>query len=123
MLSSINSNIEKRQSLPTPTLHFTIIPVYLHDHYFPHVQSALYERSEHNFIRLEHARSLPQDTASENKYTRSASTLAHWLAQGILTIDEAPAVYLHDHYFPYQGQEYRGEALPRWSGWKSGTGG
>ncbi len=73
----------------------------------PHMQSALYERSEHNFIRLEHARSLPQDTASENKYTRSASTLAHWLAQGILTVDEVPAVYLHDHYFPYQGQEYR----------------
>jgi len=72
-----------------------------------HMQSELYERSEHNFIRLEHARSLPQDTASENKYTRSASTLAQWLAQGILTVDEAPAVYLHDHYFPYQGNEYR----------------
>ncbi|HET6478190.1 MAG TPA: DUF1015 domain-containing protein [Dehalococcoidales bacterium] len=73
----------------------------------PHMQSELYERSEHNFIRLEHARSLPQDTASENKYTRSASTLAQWLAQGVLTVDEVPAVYLHDHYFPYQGKEYR----------------
>ena len=73
----------------------------------PQLQSELYWRSEHNFIRLEHARELPHDTASENKYTRSAATLTQWLAQGILTVEEAPAVYLHDHYFQYQGKEYR----------------
>jgi len=73
----------------------------------PHVQSELYGRSEHNFIKLEHARELSQDTASENKYTRAAATLSRWLAQGILTVEEAPAVYLHDHHFRYQSQEYR----------------
>ena len=73
----------------------------------PHVQSELYERSEHNFIQLEHARELSQDTASENKYTRAAATLSRWLARGILTVEEAPAVYLHDHHFWYQSQEYR----------------
>jgi len=73
----------------------------------PHLQSGLYWRSEHNFIRLEHARELLHDTASENKYTRSAATLTQWLAQGILTVEEAPAVYLHDHHFQYQGKEYR----------------
>ncbi|MGB2814234.1 MAG: DUF1015 domain-containing protein, partial [Dehalococcoidales bacterium] len=29
------------------------------------------------------------------------------LTQGILAVEETPAVYLHDHHFRYQGQEYR----------------
>ncbi|MGB2828427.1 MAG: DUF1015 domain-containing protein [Dehalococcoidales bacterium] len=73
----------------------------------PHMQSELYERSEHNFIQLEHTRELPQDTAAENKYPRAAATLTRWLTQGILAVEETPAVYLHDHHFRYQGQEYR----------------
>ncbi len=73
----------------------------------PHLQSELYERSEHNFIQLEHTRELPQDNTSENKYTRAAATLSRWLTQDILAVEETPAVYLHDHYFWYQGQEYR----------------
>ena len=73
----------------------------------PHMQSELYERSKHNFIQLEHTRELIQDTASENKYTRAAATLTRWLAQEILAVEETPAVYLHDHHFRYQGQEYR----------------
>jgi len=85
----------------------------------PHVQSALCERSEHNFIRLEHARSLPQDTASENKYTRSASTLAHWLAQ---VMKPRPFTSMTT-IFRIRARNTEGEALSRWSGWKSGTGG
>ncbi len=88
----------------------------------PQLQSELYWRSEHNFIRLEHARELSQDTASENKYTRSAAVLAQWLAQGILIVDEEPAVYLHDHHFWYQGREFRRRgiiALVRLEEWES----
>lgn len=73
----------------------------------PHLQLELNERSDYNFIHLEHARAMPGDDDSENKYTRSASTLRHWLAQGVLTVDEEPAVYLHDHHFRYQGKEFR----------------
>ncbi|MFC1993385.1 DUF1015 domain-containing protein [Chloroflexota bacterium] len=73
----------------------------------PEMQQEFYHRSEQNFIRLEHARELPQDTAEDNKYTRSAATLEQWLKQGVLEIDKAPAIYLHDHYFTYGGREYR----------------
>ncbi len=73
----------------------------------PQQQQELYSKSEYNFIRLEFGRELPQDTANDNKYTRSAATLEQWLKQGILKIDEAPAVYLHDHYFTLQGKEYK----------------
>ena len=71
------------------------------------LRQELYHRSEYNFVRVEFARELPQDTATENKYTRSAATLEHWLEQGVLKLDEVPAIYLHDHYFTYQGKEYK----------------
>ena len=73
----------------------------------PQLQQELYLRSEYNFVRLEAGRELPQDTLTDNKYTRSAATLERWLAQGILELDEAPALYLHDHYFRHQGEQYR----------------
>jgi uncharacterized protein (DUF1015 family) len=73
----------------------------------PQLQSEFYHRSEYNFIRLEFGRELPQDTATDNKYTRSAATLEQWLEQGVLVVDETPAIYLHDHYFLYKGKEFR----------------
>jgi len=71
------------------------------------LQQELYHRNQHNFIRLEYSRDLPQDTATDNKYTRSANTLEEWLKQGVLKVDEAPAIYLHDHYFTHQGRKYK----------------
>jgi len=71
------------------------------------LQQELYHWSPYNFVRLEFGRELPQDTATDNRYTRSAATLEQWLEQGILVIDQAPAVYLHDHYFHYRGKELR----------------
>ncbi|MFC1918861.1 DUF1015 domain-containing protein [Chloroflexota bacterium] len=70
-------------------------------------QQELYLKNEYNFVRLEFGRELPQDTAADNKYTRSASTLENWLEQGILAVDKAPALYLHEQYFTYQGRGYK----------------
>ncbi|MFC1933886.1 DUF1015 domain-containing protein [Chloroflexota bacterium] len=80
-------------------------PVY--DIITPQQQQELYLRSEYNFVRLEFGRELPQDTATDNRYTRAAATLERWLKQGILEIDEAPAIYLYDQYFTHQGKEYK----------------
>ncbi len=82
-----------------------ICPVY--DIIAPQQQQELYLRSEYNFIRLEFGQELPQDTVTDNKYTRSAATLEQWLKQGVLEIDETPAIYLHDQYFTHQGKEYK----------------
>jgi len=73
----------------------------------PQSRQELYHESEYKFVRLESNRELPLDTATDNKYTRSAATLEQWLEQGILKLDDEPAIYLHDHYFAYQGKEYR----------------
>ena len=86
-------------------LDTVICPIY--DVTTPQMQQELYHRSEYNFVRLEHGRELPQDTTLDNKYTRSAATLEQWLKQGVLKIDETPAIYLHDHYFTHQAKEYR----------------
>ncbi len=73
----------------------------------PQMHQELYRQSEYNFVRLEDSWGSPQDTAMDSKYTRSAATLEQWLKQGILNMDEAPAIYLHDHYFTYQGRELK----------------
>ncbi len=73
----------------------------------PQTQQELYRRSQYNFIRIEHCRELPQDTAKDNKYTRAAATLDQWLKQGILKIDKTPSIYLHSTYFTHQGKQYK----------------
>jgi len=73
----------------------------------PQMQHDLYHRSEYNFVRLEFSRELPQDTATDNKHTRSGAALQQWLQQGILKSDTAPAIYLHRHHFSYQGKGYK----------------
>ena len=71
----------------------------------PAMAEELRYQSEYNFIRLELW--IPQETDGDDKYTRSAATLEQWLKQGVLKMDEVPAIYLHDCYFTYNGKEYR----------------
>ncbi len=73
----------------------------------PQMQQELYEQSEYNFVRLEFGKEFPQDTDSDSRYTRSAATLQQWLEQGVLKVDDKPALYLHDQFFSYGGREYR----------------
>lgn len=86
-----------------------ICPVY--DIINPQQQTELYSRSDDNFVRLEFGRELPQDTNSDNKYTRAAATLEEWLKQGVMMADESPTIYLHDHYFTHRGKEYKRRGL------------
>jgi uncharacterized protein (DUF1015 family) len=86
----------------------------------PQMQHELYHRSEYNFVRIEDNWGTPQDTAMGSKYSRSAATLEQWLKQGILKVDEAPAIYLHDHYFSYQGSKFKRQGIiasVRLEGW------
>jgi len=73
----------------------------------PQLQRELYALSEYNFVRLEFGRELPQDTVGDNRYTRAKATLEQWLSEGILRIDETPAIYIHDHYFQFQERRHR----------------
>ena len=77
----------------------------------PQMTQELYRKSEYNFVRVESGRELLEETAKDNKYTRSADTLEQWLEQGVLEVDEVPAIYLHDHYFIHLGREYRRRSM------------
>jgi len=77
----------------------------------PALHQELHDRSEYNFIRIEDAITLPQDTPADSKYTRAAATLQRWRSEGILAPDDKPACYLHDHYFQHRGREVRRRGL------------
>ena len=65
-------------------------------------QHGFYEKSPYNVIRLEHGQEFPTDTPQNNKYSRASATLESWLKEGVLTAEEKPAIYLHQHFFTRQ---------------------
>ena len=75
---------------------YDVISTALHDD--------LHFRSPFNFIRLEDAKTSSGDSPFNNKYTRTAATLAEWLDRKILVPEQAPAVYLDEHYFSLNGK-------------------
>ena len=75
------------------------------------LQRELYRRSDYNFVRLEFNRELPQDNETDNKYTRASAILDKWLKEEVLTIDDKPAVYIHDHHFSYLNRQYRRRSI------------
>ncbi|MCX7912627.1 MAG: DUF1015 domain-containing protein [Dehalococcoidales bacterium] len=77
----------------------------------PQLQQQLYQCSEYNFIRIEFGKELPQDSATDNRYTRAAAVLAKWLHDGILVTDETPSLYVADHFFTHKGKPMRRRSL------------
>ncbi len=82
-----------------------------HDIISPQQQEELYRNNEYNFVRLEYGRTLPDDTVTDNRYTRSAATLNEWLKKGVLETDKTPTIYLHDHLFTLEGKEYKRRSI------------
>jgi uncharacterized protein (DUF1015 family) len=75
------------------------------------MQQELYRRSESNFVRIEFGRELPQDKATNNRYTRAAATLERWLEQSVLKTDAKLSLYIDDHRFTYQGNPHLRRSL------------
>jgi len=65
-----------------------------HDIISPRLQQELYLKSDYNFVRLEFGQELPDDSATESRYTRAAAMLEQWLKQGVLEMDEKPVLSL-----------------------------
>src|SRR5207244_947835 len=65
----------------------------------PALQQALYDRSPHNVVRLILNKDTPQDTTSENRYTRAAQALRDWTNDGILAQDSARCMYVYHQEF------------------------
>jgi uncharacterized protein (DUF1015 family) len=72
----------------------------------PALQQALYDRSPYNVIRLILNKETPQDTAADNRYTRSARCLRDWQQEGVLRQDSARALYVCHQEFEVEGRRY-----------------
>jgi uncharacterized protein (DUF1015 family) len=63
----------------------------------------LYSRSEYNAIRLVDGKALDTDTDTENRFTRARDCLNKWIADGIITKYEEPAIYLYEQAVLFNG--------------------
>lgn len=69
----------------------------------PAMQDAYYDASPYNLIRVILGRHKPTDTDAENVYTRAASTLNEWRAEGILKEESEPALYGYSQTYKVPG--------------------
>jgi uncharacterized protein (DUF1015 family) len=77
----------------------------------PEQQDALYAQHPNNFVRIMLNRDENGDTDSSNRYTRAASFLAWWLADGVMVQDNEPALYEYAQSFEHP--LYRGKLVWR----------
>ena len=59
------------------------------------MQARYLSLSPYNLVRLILGERLPADSDRENVYTRAASTLNTWIANGILERETAPSLYAY----------------------------
>ena len=64
-------------------------------------QISLHDSHPQNIIRLTLGKTFETDTASNNRYTRSADSFNNWLLEGIVERDTEPAFYLTSMEFFY----------------------
>ena len=86
----------------------------------PQMEQELYSRSPYNFVRIENNRIMPQDSETDNRYTRAAAVYKKWLNEKALVQADKPAIFVNDHYFVCQGKEYMRRGLSvrvRLEGW------
>jgi uncharacterized protein (DUF1015 family) len=74
-----------------------------YDKITPAMQDAYYDASPFNLIRVILGRHKPSDTDADNVYTRAASTLNEWRAQGILKEESQPALYGYSQTYKVPG--------------------
>lgn len=67
-------------------------------------QERLHRENPYNVIRLEYGKTYPEDSETENRYTRAAESLRQWLDDKILLPEQERAIYFHEHSFQWQGQ-------------------
>jgi uncharacterized protein (DUF1015 family) len=73
----------------------------------PALQQTLYDRDEHNFVRIDFGQTHESDSSDNNPYTRAAAALAQWHAEGVFTTLAQAGYYLHRQRFSVDGQEHQ----------------
>ncbi|MEN6350945.1 MAG: DUF1015 domain-containing protein [Syntrophomonas sp.] len=68
-------------------------------------QARYYAEHPANIIRLELGLIFPQDTSSNNRYTRAAQYLQKWMEDETLIPEEKPSLYLYQQEFLFRGEK------------------
>ena len=55
-------------------------------------------------VRLILGKELPEDGPTDNRFTRAASYMSEWLADGSLKQDEAPSIYVYEQHYQWKGE-------------------
>jgi uncharacterized protein (DUF1015 family) len=58
-------------------------------------QEQLYQSSPYNMVRLNLGKQFPEDTDTDNRYTRSAKVLQEWIQKKVLIPSPAPSLYVY----------------------------
>ena len=66
----------------------------------------LYERSDHNVVRIIKGEESVADSDDYNKYSRAGKYFNDWLASGALKQDDAESIYAYVKNFCIEGQEF-----------------
>ena len=69
------------------------------------MQEALYAKNPHNVVRLILGKQFPEDSATDNRYTRSARDFKEWRRQRVLNKDNASSFYVYSQEYEYEGQK------------------
>ena len=72
----------------------------------PEMQDELYAQHPNNVIRLILDKILPTDDQENNRYTRTAKTLAAWKTENVLTKEAEPALYVYHQVYTVDGREF-----------------
>jgi uncharacterized protein (DUF1015 family) len=72
---------------------------------------ALYARSPYNISRVDYGPERPDDTETENRYTRARRELDGWRQRGVLKPDGEPRFYVYDQEFKLEGAILRRRSL------------
>jgi len=95
--------IYKRRAVPD--LAEVVAPPY--DVISAQEQSALYDRSGYNAVRLILGREFENDNGASNRYTRASAYLKNWMDEGTLGPCEEPALYLYAQDYEIGGRMRR----------------
>ncbi len=73
----------------------------------PEFREELYKRSPYNIVRIDFGKEDPNDSKTENKYTRARRYLDEWLNGQILVKSERPSFYVYEMSYKVNGQQKR----------------
>jgi len=70
-------------------------------------QEQLYNKSEHNIVRIIKGKTNASDNGDNNQYTRAAGYLNNWIKQGVLRQDSAETIYAYVQDFELAGIQFQ----------------